>query len=126
MADFQIPDPDRYRPRGTLDERLLRNLENTVKRLYEETEFSLSLGEWVTNLQVQPGGFAGHMILMMEEPDIMKEILDHYVDAALEQVTLLDQAIGKYVDMASMVQDIGDNRGVTVGAPLWREIYKPA
>jgi len=126
MADFQVPNPDDYRPCDTFDERLLRNLENTVKRLYEETDLSLSLGEWVTNLQVQPGGFAGHMILMMEEPDVMKEILDHYVDAALKQVTLLDQAIGKYVDMASMVQDIGDNRGVTIGAPLWREIYKPA
>jgi len=126
MADFQVPNPDDFRPCDTFDERLLRNLENTVKRLYEETDLSLSLGEWVTNLQVQPGGFAGHMILMMEEPDVMKEILDHYVDAALKQVTLLDQAIGKYVDMASMVQDIGDNRGVTIGAPLWREIYKPA
>ena len=28
--------------------------------------------------------------------------------------------------MVSMVQDIGDNRGVTIGAQLWREIYKPA
>jgi len=125
-ADFQIPDPDNFVPCDTLDERLLRNLENTVKRLYEETELSLSLGEWVTSLQVQPGGFAGHMILMMEEPDVMREILDKYVDAALKQVKLLDQAVGKYVDMVSIVQDIGDNRGVTIGAPLWREIYKPA
>lgn len=126
LADFEIPDPDDFQPSDTFDEKLLRNLENTGKRLYNETDYSLSLGEWVTNLQVQPGGFAGHMILMLEEPDVMREILDKHVEAALKQITLLDQAIGKYVDMVSMVQDIGDNKGVTIGAPLWREIYKPA
>lgn len=56
----------------------------------------------------------------------MREILDRYADAALKQVEVLDQAVGKYVDMASIVQDIGDNRGVTIGADLWRQIYKPA
>ncbi len=126
MADFQIPNPKDFCPRHTLNDNQLRELEDTVKRLYEETDLSLSLGEWITNLQVQPGGFAGHMILMMEEPDIMREILDRHVEAALDQVKLLDQAVGKYVDMVSMVQDIGDDRGVTIGAPLWREIYKPA
>ncbi len=126
LADFEIPDPADYNPPTSFDERLLRNLENTVKKLYEETDLSLSLGEWINNFQVQPGGFAGHMVLMMEEPDVMREILDRYADAALKQVEVLDQAVGKYVDMASIVQDIGDNRGVTIGADLWRQIYKPA
>lgn len=126
LAEFKVPDPKEFRPNDSFDERLLRNLENSAKRLYEETDYSLSLGEWVTNLQVQLGGFAGHMILMLEEPDVMREILDKFVEAALKQATVLDQAIGKYVDMVSLVQDIGDNQGVTIGAPLWREIYKPA
>lgn len=126
MEDFAFPDPDDYKPCDTFDEKALRKLEDTAKRLYEETDFSLSIGEGVTNLQVQPGGFVGHMILMMEEPDIMREILDKFVDAALKQLKLLDQAVGKYVDLVSMVQDIGDNRGVTIGTQLWREVYKPA
>ena len=126
MAEFHVPNPKDFCPSHSLNETQLRELENTAKRLYEETDFSLSLGEWITNLQVQPGGFAGHMILMMEEPDIMREILDRHVDAALKQLEMLDQAVGKYVDLVSMVQDIGDDRGVTIGAPLWREIYKPA
>ena len=28
-------------------------------------------------------------------------------------------------DILSIAHDFGDNRGVTIGAPLWREIYKP-
>ncbi len=126
MADYETPDPADYNPLTGFDERLLRNLEKVCKQLYEETDLSLSLGEWVNNFQVQPGGYAGHMILMMEEPDVMREILDKYAEAVLKQIEVLDQAVGKYVDMVSIVQDIGDNTGVTIGAGLWREIYKPA
>lgn len=124
--DFEVPDPDDYRPIDFLDEKTLRHLENAAKQLYEETDLSICLGENILTLQVQPGGFAGHMILMLEEPDIMREILDKYVEAALKQIVLLDQAVGKYVDILSTAHDMGDNRGVTIGPNLWREIYKPA
>lgn len=126
LMDFEVPDPDQYKPNDTLDEQALRHLENAAKQLYEETDLSICLGETVTTLQVQPGGFAGHMILMMEEPDIMREILDKHVEAALKQIKQLDQALGKYVDILNIAHDMGDNRGVTIGAELWREIYKPA
>ena len=126
FTDFEVPDPNDYKPSGTFSEETLRKLENTAKRLYEETDYSLSIGEGITTLQVEPGGFANCMVLLMEEPEIMQEILDNYVEAALSQVRLLDQAVGKYVDLISIVQDIGDNRGVMIGAPLWREVYKPA
>lgn len=126
MVDLEIPDPDDFHPCDTFPDETLRKLENLAKKMYEETDFSLGLGEGVTNLQVQPGGFANYMILLMEEPDVMQEILMKHVDAALKQVELLHQAVSKYVDTVSMVQDIGDNRGVTIGAELWRRVYKPA
>ncbi len=126
LADFQVPDPDRFHPRDTIADAVLRRLEETAKRLYEETEFSLCLGECITDLQVAPGGMVGSMILMKEEPDVMREFLDKCADAGLKQIELLDQAVGKYVDILSVAHDLGDNRGVTIGAELWREIYKDA
>lgn len=125
MADFGVPDPDQFHPRDTLDDRMLRNLEDAARRLYEETDLSICLGESITDLQVAPGGMIGSMILMMEEPDIMKEFLQKSVDAGLKQIALLQQAVGKYVDILSVAHDFGDNRGVTIGDNLWREIYKP-
>ena len=56
----------------------------------------------------------------------MREFLDKCADAGLKQIELLDQAVGKYVDILSVAHDLGDNRGVTIGAGLWREIYKDA
>jgi uroporphyrinogen decarboxylase len=79
----------------------------------------------VTDLQIQPGGMIGAMILMVEEPDVMRAFLEKSMEASLKQIALLDQAVGKYVDILSIAHDFGDNRGVTIGADLWRKIYKP-
>ena len=125
MAEIEVPDPDQFHPRDTIDERTLRNLENAAKRLYEETELSICLGESITDLQVAPGGMIGSMVLMMEEPDVMRALLQKCVDAGLKQIRLLEQAVGRYVDILSVAHDFGDNNGVTIGEELWRDIYKP-
>lgn len=124
--DFDVPDPDTFHPHDTLSDEMLRNLENEAKRLYEETDLSICLGESITDLQVAPGGMIGSMVLMLEEPEIMKALIDKCADAGLKQIELLDQAVGKYADILSVAHDFGDNRGVTIGAKLWREIYKEA
>lgn len=125
MADFDVPDPDDYHPADTISDEMLRQLEDTAKKIYEETDYAICLGASLTDLQVAPGGLVGSMMLMVDEPDVMKGLLEKCVDAALKQLKMLDQAVGKYVDMLSMAHDFGDNRGVTIGENLWREIYKP-
>ena len=124
LADFEVPDPDAYHPPDTIDERILRNLEREAKRLYEQTDLSICLGESVTDLQIQPGGMIGAMVLMVEEADVMRAFLEKSLEASLKQIRLLEEAVGKYVDILSIAHDFGDNRGVTIGAELWREIYK--
>lgn len=125
LADFEVPDPEDFCPRDTIPEEDLRTLEDTARQLYNETDLSICQGETVTDLQYAPGGMIGSMVLMMEEPDVMRALLQKCVDAGLKQIRLLDQAIGKYVDILSIAHDFGDNRGVTIGEQLWREIYKP-
>ncbi|MBE6711094.1 MAG: hypothetical protein E7579_08255 [Ruminococcaceae bacterium] len=125
MADFAVPDPDKFHPRDTLPDEMLRHLEDAARDLYERTDLSICLGESITDLQVAPGGMIGSMVLMMEEPDVMRALLQKCVDAALKQIRLLDQAVGKYVDILSVAHDFGDNRCVTIGDELWRSIYKP-
>jgi uroporphyrinogen decarboxylase len=124
-AEFQYPDPDDYRPADSFTDEFLRDLEETAKTLYEETDYSLSQGETVTDLQYQPGGMFGRMVLLRENPDLMRAYLEKAVDASLKQIALLEQAVGKYADILNIADDIGDNRGVTIGDELWREIYKP-
>ncbi len=125
FAEIEVPDPDKFQPKDTIDETMLRHLEEQAKRLYNETDLSICLGESVRDLQYTPGGMLGGMVLMMEEPDVIKAFLEKCLQAALKQIELLEQAVGKYVDILSIAHDFGDNRGVMIGAPLWREIYKP-
>ncbi len=125
MADFDFPDPDDYHPPMELPPDLLRRLEDTARYLYEETEYSLCLGETITDLQIQPGGMIGAMVLMKEEPDVMRAFLEKSLESALSQLRQLEQAVGKYVDILSIAHDFGDNRGITIGEELWRELYKP-
>jgi len=125
IADFdELPDPGDFNPSHDLSDELLRDLENSAKFIYNETDLSICLGETITDLQIQPGGMLKSMILMKERPDIMREFLAKSIDSALSQLKQLDQAVGKYVDILSVAHDFGDNRDVLIGADLWREIYK--
>ena len=108
-----------------LPETMLRELEETCRVLYQETDYALCMGETITDLQIQPGGMVAAMVLMKEQPEVMKEFLAKSVESALSQLRQLHQAVGKYVDILSIAQDFGDNRGITIGAELWREIYAP-
>ena len=117
--------PGSYSPSHELPEKMLEQLEDAAKFLFKNTDKSICCGETITDLQVAPCGFTGTMMLMMERPEIMHEYLDKSVSSALSQLKQLDRAIGKYTDMLSIAHDFGDNRNVMIGAPLWREIYKP-
>jgi uroporphyrinogen decarboxylase len=94
--------------------------------MYNSTDLSLSLGECLPDMQWLPGGMLNGMMFLAEYPERFSEILDKFADAALDQLKLLHQAVGSYVDMVNMAHDIGDNRGILVGAPLFRQVYKPA
>lgn len=119
------PSPDDYHPRGDYPDEFLRALEDAAAWLYRNTEFSISCGEMITDLQLRPGGTENWWMRLVEEPQAAHDFLSRATEAALKQITLLDQAIGKYVDMMQIADDMGDGRGVTIGPRLWREIYKP-
>jgi uroporphyrinogen decarboxylase len=125
MYDEFRYDLDGYQPADSFSDEFLRNLQDTAKQCYEETDYSLNLGETVTDLQCQPGGRFGWMVLLKENPDLMKGYLAKAVEASLKQIALLDQAVGTYVDTLLIADDMGDNRGVTIGEENWRDVYKP-
>lgn len=126
MQEFDVPDPDKFNPCDTISDERLRALEDSARFLYNNTDLSICLGETINDLQIAFGGMIGLMVLLMENPDVQIALLNKCVDSALKQIELLEQAVGKYVDILSIAHDIGDNRGVTIGAELWRQVYKDA
>jgi len=118
------PSPDNFNPSHELPEILLRRLEEDAVWLYENTDYSISCGEIIHDLQLAPGGIQSWWMRMVEEPEACHEFLGKACDAGIAHLKQLDQAVGKYCDMLLIAHDIGDVRGVTVGPHIWREIYK--
>lgn len=119
------PSPRDYRPpRGYTDERL-RQLEESARWLYENTQYAVVCDEMINDFQLTPGGLENWWTRLITEPQVAHEFLDMACEAALSQLRLLDQAVGRYTEMLMIAQDFGDLRGVTIGPELWREIYKP-
>ena len=125
LADVDVPSPDEFKPGHELPEEWMQRLNEDAKWLYENTEFSITCGETIQDLQFMPGGMQSWWMRLVSDPKACHEFLAKAVDASLAQLKQLDEAVGEYCDMLLMAHDIGDGRGVTIGPDLWREIYKP-
>jgi len=119
------PTPDGYHPSHDISDEWLRRLEEEARWLYENTDYSITCGEMITDLQLKPGGIRAWWMRLVDEPEIAHEFLTKACDAGISQLKLLNQAVGKYADSLMIADDMGDVRGVTIGPDLWREIYKP-
>jgi uroporphyrinogen decarboxylase len=119
------PSPAEFNPPHSLPDELLQRLQDDARWLYEDTDLCIACGEMTQDLQVKPGGLQSWWMRMVEEPEACHEMLGKAVDAALAQIRQLDQAIGPYCSILGIADDMGDQRGITIGPDLWRSIYKP-
>ncbi len=118
-------DPNDFNPSGDIPDERLRDLEESARWLHDNTQYSIVCGEMVQDFQLKPGGTLNWWMTLASEPQIAHEFLNKACEAGISQFRLLDQAVGKYADIAMICDDMGDCRGVTVGPELWRDIYKP-
>jgi uroporphyrinogen decarboxylase len=125
FADSDPPSSDDFRPSHELPEPLLHRLREQAQWLHENTEYCIVCGEMIHDLQLQPGGTQAWWMRMVEEPNACHAFLDKAVDAALAQLQQLHAAVGEYCEILGVGHDMGDNRGITIGPDLWRDIYKP-
>lgn len=123
--EIEMPTPEEIHFRDEFSEEALRQLEEIARAAYENTEYALCCGESLPDLQLTPGGMVNWYDCMINEPDRAGEFLERAVDASLKKLRQLDQAVGKYCSMLSIAHDLGDTRGVTMGAGLFRSVYKP-
>ena len=119
------PHPDDFHPDMSLSDEFLRELEDTARWVYENTPYSIVVGESISDLQMKAGGLQAWWMRMVAEPAACHAFLDKMVDAALAQLRQIHDAVGKYCDAMIIADDMGDCRGVTCGPDLWRAIYKP-
>ena len=123
MADQ--PSPDDFDPDHELPDQWLRELEEAARWLHENTDYSITAGESIHDLQLKPGGLHAWWMRLVTEPRACHDFLAKACEAGLAHLKQVDQAVGKYCDAMIVADDMGDRRGVTIGPDLWRAIYKP-
>lgn len=125
MPTDDPPSPDDYRPSREVPETPLREMQTAAKWVCENTDYSITAGESIIDLQLTPCGLQSWWMRMASEPEVCHEFLAKAVEAATAQLKQVHQAVGSYCDAMIVADEIGDTRGVTAGPDLWREIYKP-
>jgi uroporphyrinogen decarboxylase len=123
--NLKNPSPANFNPSHDLPETLLKRLSEDAKWLHDNTDYCISCGEMIRDLQLQPGGTQSWWMRMVTEPEACHEFLDKAVEAALSQLRQLHDAIGSTCSILGIAHDMADTRGVTIGPNLWRHIYKP-
>jgi uroporphyrinogen decarboxylase len=108
----------------------LRQLEESARRLYEHTEYSIQ-GGFLKGGLGSNGIFAGHTITdwlcrLLAEPDYASSILQATARRAVENLRLYLQATGKYIDTILISgTDFGTQRGELFDPRIFKELYIP-
>ncbi len=108
----------------------LRQLEESAKHLYNNTEYSIQ-GGFLKGGLGSNGIFAGHTITdwlcrLLTEPDYAFSILQATADRAVENLRIYLQAVGKYIDTIFISgTDFGTQRGELFNPQIFKDLYVP-
>ncbi len=101
-----------------------------AKRMYEQTDYAL-----VARNPLSPGfldrgcalvGMAQFMMLMFDQPDVAAHIVSRVLDIYLGVYTRFLEAVGPYVQMVEVADDLGGQQNLLISPAMYRQFIKPA
>ena len=105
-------------------------LAEEAKYLFNETDYAL------VARNPMPGGFLEHscnlmsmeafFVTLMYEPDIAKCIIHHLLEIYKDVYTIFLDAVGPYVQMVEVSDDLGSQDNLLISPQMYREFLKPA
>jgi uroporphyrinogen decarboxylase len=108
----------------------LRQLEESARQLYENTEHSIQ-GGFLKGGLGSNGIFAGHTITdwlcrLLTEPDYAFSVLQATAERAVENLRVYLQAVGTYIDTILVSgTDFGTQKGELFNPRIFKELYVP-
>ena len=108
------------------DEQLLK-LEKKAKWLNEETDYAImggfggSIVEEAENLR----GWSNFMIDLLEKPDFAESLMQKILDTHLKNIEGYLQAVGPYIQIIQMGDDLGAQNGPQISSDLYKSLVKP-
>ena len=130
-------DPKKFQPVSDIPDAHLNVLSRYGRSLYENTDYAiLGWGFGVCFLglslitdrtsNVTQGRSDDWMVMLMTEKDTCHEMMDRSVDATIQCLKLVSQAVGDYCFAWGVAaDDSGTQRGEFIRPDLWAEMLKP-
>jgi uroporphyrinogen decarboxylase len=105
----------------------LKLWEKKAKHLYENTSYAIMAG-FGGNMMEGPQELRGWMNFMSDlasEDNFVNDLLDKFTDVYLINLKMFLEAIGKYIQLIQMGDDLGTQRGPLISPDLYRQKIKP-
>ena len=129
-AAENITDVESYQWPAAKDMFSAEGLAQQAEKLYQETEYALVARNPLA------GGFLEHscnlmgmetfLLLMGAEPDLARLVIRKLLEIYKDVYTIFLDAIGPYVQMVEVSDDLGSNDNMIISPAMYREFIKPA
>jgi len=103
------------------------DLSKKARLLYENTSFAIVANLWVHVFAAAQAmrGFENFLMDMVLNESMANRLLENQVEAYLPRIDKYIQAVGEYVDVIQVNDDLGTQNGPQISAELYRKIVKP-
>lgn len=123
---YSWPDPHKLE---YLDGQHLREVETRAKYLHEETDYAVMVEPgilgYIFGMYSYLVGWNRALTDLKLNPEFMKAVIDKTTEIQLEMIDTLYGAIGDYVDIACVADDLGTQRSAIMSLRQWREFFRP-
>jgi len=104
-----------------------QDLERKAKHLYENTDYAL-IGNFAAHIFAAGQllrGFEQFMVDLISNQKIAQCIMENLVNTFIKRFDKYNQAIGKYIQIISVNDDLGMQDGPQISPALYRKMVKP-
>ncbi|MGC9004155.1 MAG: uroporphyrinogen decarboxylase family protein [bacterium] len=113
---------------GTLSEEMLSALRREAKNLYENTDYAI-MGSFGGNI-VEGGqalmGWENFMSALLLNRELVEALINKMVEGHLRNLELYLNAVGDYIQIIQMGDDLGTQSGPALSPRLYKELIFPA
>jgi uroporphyrinogen decarboxylase len=105
-------------------------LAEQARQMYHKTDYALVARNPLTfgflDRACALCGMANFMMLMASSPDVAKAIISHELQIALDTYRMFLDAVGPYVQMVEVGDDLGSQQNLLISPAMYRRFIKPA
>jgi uroporphyrinogen decarboxylase len=103
------------------------DIERRAKRLNTETDYAIVGNLWVHLLAAGQDlrGYENFMVDLVVNKSLARRMFEKQLEAYLPRIDRYIEAVGEYLDIIQVNDDLGAQNGPVIGPALYREMIKP-